>query len=360
MKNSTKAKTKPQAKAQTQEEFNVLDNAYLKAFIGLVIFVISMFGFARVTNIVENVIMSYDINSNIDYKVFLFENDYLPYEYMQEGKAYISNLVAKVRADFDYTIKTSDKFDSEYEYDIYAKAIVAHETSGKELWTDRIDLVNNVKIDVEDKKNAIDRNEIKIKDSVEIPYNLFNTKVKAFKNQHNIPIKAFIDVELVIVDKVTKKQVATTGLSMDLYEDIFEVSEVKTGEYTENITEEEVPNKILIFVIFCIMFTSGLYTLFMIYLIIDYSLSKKTYYAKAIYTILKNYGDIVAEVVKPIELDNLKVIDVKNFDQMLDVEEELRIPIMFFETIKGKEGWFVLVHNDLAYRYILKDKVRGK
>ena len=104
-----------------------------------------MFLFAKTTNIVENVIETHSINSKIDYKVYLFENDYINSEYMPEGKAYISNLVSKIKADFDYAIKTSDKFDSEYEYDIYAVATVAHESSGKELWTKRIDLVNNVK-----------------------------------------------------------------------------------------------------------------------------------------------------------------------------------------------------------------------
>lgn len=350
MKKSTKVKKVRKEK----DEFNVLDNAYLKAFIALIIFTISMFLFAKTTNIVENVIETHSINSKIDYKVYLFENDYINSEYMPEGKAYISNLVSKIKADFDYAIKTSDKFDSEYEYDIYAVATVAHESSGKELWTKRIDLVNNVKIDV------VNKNELKIKTDVELPYNLLNTTVKSFKNQHNIPIKSYVDLEVLILDVKTKKQVATTGLSMDLYEDIFEVTEIKTGEFEENIIEEEIPNRSLIFVLFCIMLTSGLYTLFMIYLIIEYSINKKTYYSKAIYTILKNYGDIVAEVVKPIDVSNLNIIDVKNFDQMLDVEEELRIPIMFFETVKNKEGWFVLVHNDLAYRYVLKDKPNAR
>ena len=53
---------------------------------------------------------------------------------------------------------------------------------------------------------------------------------------------------------------------------------------------------------------------------------------------------------------DINVIDVKNFDQMLDVEEELRIPIMFYETKKGTEGELVIVTNEIAYRYILKDK----
>lgn len=351
---------KKSTKVKKDAELNMIDNAYLKMVVAIIIFAVSLFLFARATNIVENVVLTYNVDSNIDYKVYLFENEYLPYEFMQEGKAYISNLVSKVKASFDYKVKTSKKFTSDYEYSIYAQATVAHASSGKELWTQRIDLQDHIKIEVEDKKGEIDQNEIKIKTEVELPYNLFNTKVKAFKNQHNIPVKAFVDLKLVVVDKKEKKEVVSTGLSMDLYEDIFEVSEVGTGEYVLDVTEEEVPNKFAIYGLFFVIITSGAYTIFLIYLIVESSVGKKTYYTKAIYTILKNYGDIVAEVVKPVDISNLTVIDVKNFDQMLDVEEELRIPIMFFETIKNKEGWFVLVHNDLAYRYVLKDKVRGK
>ena len=39
---------------------------------------------------------------------------------------------------------------------------------------------------------------------------------------------------------------------MDLYEDIFEVTEIKTGDFEEHITEEEIPNRVLIFALFCI------------------------------------------------------------------------------------------------------------
>ena len=70
MKKSTKVKKVRKEK----DEFNVLDNAYLKAFIALIIFTISMFLFAKTTNIVENVIETHSINSKIDYKVYLFEN----------------------------------------------------------------------------------------------------------------------------------------------------------------------------------------------------------------------------------------------------------------------------------------------
>ena len=81
--------------------------------------------------------------------------------------------------------------------------------------------------------------------------------------------------------------------------------------------------------------------------------SKKTDYAIALNRILKNYGDIVAEIVSPVEIDNLNVIEVKNFDQLLDIEEEIRMPILFYETIPDEQGEFIIICDNMAYRYVI-------
>ena len=81
--------------------------------------------------------------------------------------------------------------------------------------------------------------------------------------------------------------------------------------------------------------------------------SKKSDYAIALNRILKNYGDIVAEIVSPVEIDNLNVIEVKNFDQLLDIEEEIRMPILFYETIPDEQGEFIIVCDNMAYRYVI-------
>ena len=88
------------------------------------------------------------------------------------------------------------------------------------------------------------------------------------------------------------------------------------------------------------------------------SLPTTSEYTRTIRKILRNYGDIVAEIVKPVDLSNLEIIDVKNFDQILDVEEELRMPILFSEDKRNEEGCFVIIHNNIAYRYILRNKKR--
>lgn len=331
---------------------NKQDNIYLKIIVSIIMFIIFAVLLSKSTNIVEKVLVSYDTDSNIDYKVYLFPNDYIKLEYMDEGRTYISNLVSNVDADFSYNIKSSKKFDSEYKYDIYAKAIVNHNSTGKELWSEQIRLVENADVTV------VDNDTINISNSVTLPYNQLNTKVKMFKDSYNIPITSYVDLTLVLRDSKTNSEVATTGLSMDLFEDVFEVKENHTGKYVNRITENSEPNKFIVVCEAVVVGITFLYSIYLIYIAVNSSVVRKSYYAKAIYKILRNYGDIVAECVKPVDLSNLKVIDVKNFDQMLDVEEELRIPIMFYETVKNEEGWFVLVHNDMAYRYILKDKLK--
>jgi septal ring-binding cell division protein DamX len=41
---------------------------------------------------------------------------------------------------------------------------------------------------------------------------------------------------------------------------------------------------------------------------------------------------------------------------MIDVEEELKSPIMLYEHIKNEESWFIVVNGNYAYRYILSSK----
>lgn len=326
------------------------ENNYLKITLAIIVFIISIVLIFKSINISENILVSYNTNSNLDYKVYLFSNDFIKSEYMTKGKTYITNLVNKISLTYDFSLKCSNELNSNYKYDVVAKIIVKHSTTGKELWEEETNLISDKDIEINDG--------LKVLETVDIPYKEFNDKVKSFKVQYNIPIIAYVDVNLNVKDTENNSQLATTGISMNLNEDTFEINENYAGNQVNNITKKNDINKNILIIETIIAIISGLYIINKIYNIADSVIIRKSYYSKAIYKILKNYGDIVAELVKPVDLSGLKVIDVKNFDQMLDVEEELRIPIMFYETIKNEEGHFVLVHQDMAYRYILKDKLK--
>ena len=73
--------------------------------------------------------------------------------------------------------------------------------------------------------------------------------------------------------------------------------------------------------------------------------------------ILKSYGDVIAEVTTKPDLYGLKIIEVKNFDDLINIEEELRVPILFYELYDKDESWFIITTSTQAYRYILKSNV---
>ena len=74
-----------------------------------------------------------------------------------------------------------------------------------------------------------------------------------------------------------------------------------------------------------------------------FDIAKKNYYNTTLDKLLKDYGDVIVELNSEINKDGLQVVEVKNFNEMLDLEEELKIPIMFYEIEEDELGEFILL-----------------
>ena len=80
---------------------------------------------------------NYRTNSNIDYKVYLFENNFYEEKYLGMNKQYTSALIDYVDIDFDYLFNGSGKANINYTYDITATIVGEYEntSNGKdEIW----------------------------------------------------------------------------------------------------------------------------------------------------------------------------------------------------------------------------------
>ena len=162
-----------------------------------------------------------------------------------------------------------------------------------------------------------------------------------------------------VLQKTSDKN-SVVELKMNLDTDVFSITPKNIGNTSNTIYDDNSSNNkksaipsVIFGLIFLISLVSLLPKVFK-----GKSLPTTSEYTRTIRKILRNYGDIVAEIVKPVDLSNLEIIDVKNFDQILDVEEELRMPILFSEDKRNEEGCFVIIHNNIAYRYILRNKKR--
>ena len=74
------------------------------------------------------------------------------------------------------------------------------------------------------------------------------------------------------------------------------------------------------------------------------------------HNLLKNYEEIIITIEELPNTDGLETIEITDFNDLIDLEETLKIPIMYLNIIPNKESWFILIHNNFFYRYILKIK----
>lgn len=338
---------------------NVLRNICISTvilFLGIIILLKSF----KVTPGGENVIYSYNINKNVNYTVGIQENGYYTDKVLEMDKAYISSLVDKINMDFTYSLAGNKKVKTKYIYQMVAISTIRYSDSMSEeeadpIWTKQYVLK-------EPKELEHNGANFVIKENVEIDFKSYNEEVKEFKKEFKVPIVADLQVKLYVrseteVPTITEpvKEISIMNVKMDLNEDVFKVEKdfknVETKKMSETIETKKEVDK-LSFAIGCILIIAA------VMMLLDairrsIKFGKKTDYEIALSRILKNYGDIVAEIVSPIEIDNLNIIDVKNFDQLLDIEEEIRMPILFYETIEGEQGEFIIICDNMAYRYVI-------
>ncbi|MBR1654702.1 MAG: DUF5305 domain-containing protein [Clostridia bacterium] len=337
---------------------NVLRNICISTIL-LFVGIILIFKSFKVEQGTKNVLYSYNINRNVNYTVQLNENEFFPNQALEMNKTYISSLVNKINMDFTYTLAGNKKAKTKYTYQVVAVTDVKYASTSSDkqdsIWSKQYVLVEQKEVEV----NASSFN---ISENFDVDFATYNEEVKNFKEQLRMPVKANLQVKLIVrsnmeVAGVEKPVIESSimNLDMDLAQDVFSIEKEFDNSESKEIFETTETNKkinIPFMVIGAILIVAA------ILIMLDsirksIKFSKKSDYAIALNRILKNYGDIVAEIVSPVEIDNLNVIEVKNFDQLLDIEEEVRMPILFYETIPDEQGEFIIVCDSMAYRYVI-------
>lgn len=330
--------------------------------ISLIVLFIGIVALIRSVNIqqeVQKTLYSYNINENAIYSVKYYENEFFESQTLEMNRTYISSLVENINMNYLYSFSGNKKSNIKYDYQIVAVSTIKYQSVEFEeepvLWSKQYVLVEPKEFEVNQSNYSINENFV-------IDFATYNNEVNQFKKTLKLPIKADLEIKLVVRTQSNVPEIENVvmensimSMKLNLNEDVFMVEKQYNNADTKVITEKTEAKK----EINKLLLISGVAFVAVAIMIILDSIRKsikfthKTDYAIALNRILKNYGDIVAEIVSPIEIDNLNIIEVKNFDQLLDIEEEIRMPILFYETIPGEEGEFVIVCDNMAYRYVI-------
>lgn len=306
---------------------------------------------------IVNILVSYNIEQKPTHKVNILDNNYIDENSLNLNENYITNLVSSIDLDFNYIYEATKNGNYNYDYDVKATIFGEYqgsvENQNKNFWTKEYTLLDKVD------KYINNTNSISISETVKLDFQKYNNEVLNFKKDLNVPINAYLEVVMnIYVDgeadgnKIIDKKVQK--FIIPLNQVIFSITnEAKVNDYQE-ITHTE-DDRSINMVKFDIGILMIVYSITILALTFKMIFKTKTKFDSELERILKSYGDIIIEIASAINLDGKELVFVKSFNEMLDLEDELRIPINFIQTEKN-EGKFFIINNDICYMWVLEDE----
>ena len=324
---------------------------FIALFILTVIFLQGAFGVVASKNI------NYNETSNLDYKVYLKENNFYDTNYLGKNKVYIANLIDNIEVNFRYNYYIEEPTNVDFNYSIVAKLTIDDGTSKNNYFEKEYELLSNKRFELKSGKNY------NLDEKVKIDYAYYNGLANSFKQQYGVDTTSNLTVYL----KVNKK--TDIESSQNNYENSIMYVKIPLSEKAINIelnyqdinnsnyiiqeTDSKVDN-IIFGILATLTFIAALVFAIQIIRLLTLLRGKKSIYDKYIEKILNEYDRLIVENGTGPNLNDCKVIKISKFEELLDVRDNLKLPIMYYVVTKHTKCCFYIKHNDDLYLLTIK------
>lgn len=307
----------------------------------------------------KNLLVSYNSEDSISYKVKTNDNQFYLDDQLDMDKEYISSIIDKINFNVSYKFESSKTLNYEYNYSIIATLISNYnvDNSNKEIWKKEFIIVPETNMLVEED------NFIEINKDFEIEYQTFNDIMKAFKNEFSLDVNAYLNIDFNInlkSDSLENNSIIENNninIQIPLLSNTTSIKYIKDGIKNNSIwtTVKDMESTSIIVKIIYGLVAILSFILDSLLLMKVYSITKKDRFYYESNKILKSYSDVLVKVNEMPGYLELKNINVSNFEDMIDVNDELHLPILYFEE-ENKITFFIMSDSHY-YVYKLKRNI---
>ena len=345
------------SKAKNKNYYNYTDRVF---FLSLVILLVLSIGDIFLNNSFdfnEEKNIKYTDKGNINYKVYLKDNDFYDNDYLNKDMVYVSTLINKIDIDYKYLFDIEEKESINFDYDIYGKLEIK-DSDGKNTFYEKVYPITSSK---KVYKDNIDK--YILEERVSIDYPKYNSIANKFRQNYGIDTTS----NFVVYLNVHKKGASDEIHKLDEYSQMFATIPLakqsininlntnqmnKTG-YIKSVPIFKASNYYLLAVaIVCFIIFILLLIKLIKFLIKIFKLSPK--YDRYVKKILKEYDRLIVETTSAPDFSNMKKINVKSFTELLDVRDNLGFPIKYYVVTKHQECNFYITHMNEVYLLIIK------
>lgn len=298
-------------------------------------------------------------NFDVKYKVYNSDNKFYESDYLDEYGSYISSITDKIDFSIGYVFQTTENLDINYTYDLFGEVLAEVYESGSSspVWSKELD------INIEDTNSAGHSNYLQLNKNISIPFKEYNDMMLEYKKNYNINIASYIKFTVKVRIKSLESinsNISTTDtltIKIPLLQPTYKIDINKSVANNRDIyllTKNE-PNN-LYFRLGVIGMTLTLLIGFLLFLLYKNTKTKSELFKEKVNMLLKKYEEVIIKIKDMPKTEGLEVIEITDFSDLIDLVETLNLPIMYLNVIPNKEAWFILVHNNFFYRFVLKIK----
>jgi hypothetical protein len=304
--------------------------------------------------------LGYHESGGVSYQVCLKPNSYFADECQPAGKQYVASLINSVKTNFDYGFQIDEPMNYDYSYDVTAR-LVATESgdSDKVLYENQEVILPRKNFDGQSGQS------FRVQEAIDIDYGKFNNLITAFRSDYGLTINSYVVISLNLKihgqPPEFKKPLdasQTVALKIPLSERTINVNLQSDSLSSDGKLEETAPNlaKNLVYVVV------GLVSLVVLVSLLVGSIvvllrreARRSAYDKALEKILHEYNQLIVEVEHIPQIPRNNVVEVTNFDELLDARDTIQQPILHL-ALADDRSLFIIEDQGLAYVYIMSAK----
>ena len=296
----------------------------------------------------------YEEKSNVDYKVYLNENKFYETDYLDKDMLYVANIIKNIKINFDYNYKIDTPQNIEFTYNIIGKLVISDNIEKKVYLEKNFTLLKDKSITMIGKQSQ------DISENLTIDYSYYNSLANDFKASYGVNTDSNLIIYMTISQKNTDKNkininnMSVMNVNIPLSKKSIEIAldykEINRSDYIINEVPKATIDKTniiitIIFIIFAIIS----------FIKLERQIIKKTNkYNKYVKKILREYDRLIVESSNKISFDGKEIVNLGKFTELLDVHDNLQLPILYNSIYQNKKCEFYIIHENMIYLYTVK------
>lgn len=298
--------------------------------------------------------ISYRVEGDVDYQVYLKENDYYTEKYLESGRQYIASLIDTIRTEFSYQIDTSDNINATYEYEIVAEAKATDKTDKTKVLYEQMDTLKSSAIE------QVENGSFAINDNINIDYARYNDIMRNFRSDFGIAANCFLDLKLIVKVNGAIETEDVLAVNIPLSDQTIDIA---IGTDANAINREErigtahqeiyIKNMSLLIVGCVLVIVCIVAGIMIIYLYV--TRYGNNWYAEAEHKIFKSYDTRIVTIGEPgtTFYEPEDTVRVESFTELLDASDTEGAPIQYYDVDPDYKSYFVVKGLNTTYRYTL-------